>query len=81
MVFVRVSETYDLSTKVGKMGIVGIHTPKGNLITRHYGGLAQNFKYAKFVSCSVHAGKTSYAERKTAGKPPLVRTQLHQGIS
>ncbi|AIK28865.1 Cap protein [Porcine associated porprismacovirus 4] len=53
MVMVRVSETYDLSTKVGKMGIVGIHTPKGNLITRHYGGLIQNFKYAKFVSCDV----------------------------
>ena len=53
MVMVRVSETYDLSTKVGKMGIVGIHTPKGNLITRHYGGLCQNFKYAKFVSCDV----------------------------
>lgn len=53
MVMVRVSETYDLSTKVGKMGIVGIHTPKGNLITRHYGGLVQNFKYAKFVSCDV----------------------------
>ena len=27
MVFVKVSETYDLSTKIGKMGIVGIHTP------------------------------------------------------
>lgn len=53
MVMVRVSETYDLSTKVGKMGMVGIHTPKGNLITRHYGGLCQNFKYAKFVSCDV----------------------------
>lgn len=53
MVSVRVSETYDLSTKVGKMGIVGIHTPKSNLITRHYGGLCQNFKYARFVSCDV----------------------------
>ncbi len=53
MVTVRVSETYDLSTKVGKMGIVGIHTPKSNLITRHYGGLCQNYKYARFVSCDV----------------------------
>lgn len=53
MVMVRVSETYDLSTKVGKMGMVGIHTPKSDLITRHYGGLCQNFKYARFVSCDV----------------------------
>lgn len=53
MVMVRVSETYDLSTKVGKLGMVGIHTPSGNLITRHYGGLCQNFKYARFVSCDV----------------------------
>lgn len=53
MVMVRVSETYDLSTKVGKMGIVGIHTPKGNLITRHYGGLCQNFKFARFIGCDV----------------------------
>lgn len=53
MVTVRVSETYDLSTKVGKMGIVGIHTPDSDLITRMYAGLIQNFKFAQFVSCDV----------------------------
>ncbi len=52
-VFVKVSETYDLSTKVGKMGLIGIHTPFSDLITRHYSGLIQNFKYARFVSCDV----------------------------
>lgn len=52
-VLVKVSETYDLSTKVGKMGIIGIHTPFSDLITRHYAGLVQNFKYARFVSCDV----------------------------
>ena len=53
MVFVKVSETYDLSTKIGKMGIVGIHTPDSDLITRHYGGFVQNMKFAKFVQCDV----------------------------
>lgn len=53
MVMVRVSETYDLSTKVGKMGIVGIHTPQSDLVTRHYAGLVQNYKFARFVSCDV----------------------------
>lgn len=50
---VRVSETYDLSTKVGKMGVVGIHTPKSELIHKMYRGLAMNHKYAKFVDCDV----------------------------
>lgn len=38
-------------------------------------------EYEDTASCSVHAGETSYAERRTAGKPPLVRMQLHQGLS
>lgn len=53
MVFVKVSETYDLSTNVGKMGIVGIHTPKGDLISRLWGGLAMQHKYVRFDSCDV----------------------------
>lgn len=53
MVFVKVSETYDLSTNVGKMGIVGIHTPKGDLITRLWGGLAMQHKYVRFDSCDI----------------------------
>lgn len=53
MVFVKVSETYDLSTNVGKMGIVGIHTPKGDLITRLWGGIAMQHKYVRFHSCDV----------------------------
>ena len=53
MVFVKVSETYDLSTNVNKMGIVGIHTPKGDLISRLWGGLAIQHKYVRFHSCDV----------------------------
>ncbi|QDH43739.2 capsid protein [Lynx rufus smacovirus 1] len=50
---VRISETYDLSTKIGKMGIVGIHTPTGSLIDRKYPGLILNYKKFRFVKCDV----------------------------
>lgn len=53
MVMVKVSETYDLSTKVNKMGIVGIHTPIGTLINRMWGGLLLHYKKFQFVKCDV----------------------------
>lgn len=53
MVAVRVSETYDLSTKVNKMGIVGIHTPTGDLISRMWPGLILQHKKFRFVKCDV----------------------------
>ncbi len=53
MVFVRVSETYDLSTKVNKMGIVGIHTPNNDLVSRQWKGLFMNYAKFRYVSCDV----------------------------
>lgn len=53
MVFVRVSETYDLSSKVDKMGIVGIHTPNNDLITRQWKGLFMNYGKFRLASCDV----------------------------
>lgn len=53
MVFVRVSETYDLSSKVNKLGIVGIHTPKTDLVARNWKGLLMNFGKFRFASCDV----------------------------
>ncbi|QIR82270.1 capsid protein [Chicken smacovirus mg5_1212] len=53
MVQVRVSETYDLSTKVGKMGVVGIHTPIGSLIDKMWSGLVLQCKKFRFVKCDV----------------------------
>ena len=53
MVSVTVSETYDLSTKVNKMGIVGIHTPTGSLIDKMWPGLVLQHKKFRFVSCDV----------------------------
>ncbi|QIR82264.1 capsid protein [Chicken smacovirus mg4_885] len=53
MVMVKVSETYDLSTKVNRMGLVGIHTPKGNLISRLWPGMLLQHKKFRFVKCDV----------------------------
>lgn len=50
---VRISETYDLSTKVGKMGFVAIHTPDMTAIARRWGGLIANHKFVKLTSCDV----------------------------
>ena len=53
MVQVRISETYDLSTKVGRMGFVGIHTPTGGLIDKLWSGLVLQCKKFRFVKCDV----------------------------
>ena len=51
--FVKVSETYDLSTKVNKMGLVTVHTPRGTLPLRLWGGLISQHKKMRFVSCDL----------------------------
>lgn len=45
MVTVTVSETYDLSTQINKMSLIGIHTPGKSLIQKSYPGLLMNSKY------------------------------------
>lgn len=50
---VRVSETYDLSTKPNKMGFLGIHTPDGKLLYSMWKGFFQNYRKMRFVSCDV----------------------------
>lgn len=51
--FVKVSETYDLSTVPDKMGLVGIHTPDMSLFARHWGGAMLNHKKFKFIGADV----------------------------
>lgn len=51
--FVKVSETYDLSTKPDKMGLLGIHTPDGKLVYTMWRGLFENFRKMRYVSCDV----------------------------
>lgn len=53
MVFVKLRETYDLSTKTNKMGMIGIHTPSMDVVSRSWSGLVQNHKKIKLVSCDV----------------------------
>lgn len=50
---VRVSETYDLSTQTNRMGVIGIHTPTGPLISKLYPGLIQQYSKFKFKRCDI----------------------------
>lgn len=53
MVFVKVRETYDLKTVKNKMTIIGIHTPKSNIIKANFPGLLMQCKAYRPVSCDV----------------------------
>lgn len=53
MVTVRITETYDMKTTVGKLGVVGIHTPKWGQMMRLYPGLMMQHKYARFKKCDI----------------------------
>lgn len=49
----KVSETYDLSTQLNKMGLLAIHTPDLKLFAKHWGGAMMNHKKFRFVGCDV----------------------------
>lgn len=53
MVTVRITETYDMKTTVGKLGVVGIHTPKWGQMLRLYPGLMMQHKFARFKKCDI----------------------------
>lgn len=53
MVFVKVSETYDLSTQTNKMGIIGIHTPSVKRIMQVWGNAFRAHEKFRFASCDV----------------------------
>lgn len=56
---VTISETYDLSTKVNKMSLVAIHTPKRDIIQRLYPGLCMNYKYCQIDGIDVALASAS----------------------
>lgn len=56
---VTISETYDLSTKVNKMSLVAIHTPKKEIIQRLYPGLCMNYKYCHIDGIDVALASAS----------------------
>lgn len=53
MVTVSISETYDLHTVVDKMTLIGIHTPRKELIMKMYPGLCMNFKHFRILGQNV----------------------------
>lgn len=53
MVFVKVRETYDLHTTRNKMTVIGIHTPKPDIIKKNYPGLLMQCKAYRPVSADV----------------------------
>nr|WCR62198.1 MAG: capsid protein [Smacoviridae sp.] len=53
MVFCTVSETYDLSTKPGKISMIGIHTPTREIIEKTYPGLCMQSKFLRIVKQDV----------------------------
>lgn len=53
MVTVRYTETYDLSTQIDKMGLIGIHTPSLRQLELLYPGLITNYKFLHVDSCDV----------------------------
>lgn len=52
-VYVKMRETYDLSTKENSLGVIGIHTPRGSPLSLQYDGLFKNFKFMRFLKCDV----------------------------
>lgn len=47
------SETYDLSTKQNKMGMLAIHTPSMDTVARMWSGLLQNHRKIRISHCDV----------------------------
>lgn len=50
---VKVTETYDMKTTVGKLGVIGIHTPTGEQIRRLYPGLVKSHRFVRVLKCDV----------------------------
>lgn len=59
MVFVKVRETYDLHTTKNKMTVIGIHTPKPDIIKRNYPGLLMQCRAYRPVSADVRVACAS----------------------
>lgn len=59
MVFVKVRETYDLHTTKNKMTVIGIHTPKPDIIKKSYPGLLMQCRAYRPVSADVRVACAS----------------------
>lgn len=59
MVFVKVREVYDLHTVQNKMTVIGIHTPKPDIIKANFPGLLMQCKAYRPYSCDVRVACAS----------------------
>lgn len=53
MTQVRITETYDLSTEINQLGIIGVHTPAPTAMNDLYPGLVTNHRKIRLVGCDV----------------------------
>lgn len=59
-VTVKLTEVYDLSTTVDKLGLIAIKTPSATYISSKYSGLWKNFKYVRLGKCDVSVACASH---------------------
>lgn len=59
MVFVKVRETYDLCTTKNKMTVIGVHTPRPDIIKKNFPGLLMQCKSYRPYSCDVRVACAS----------------------
>lgn len=67
MVFVKVREVYDLHTVQNKMTVIGIHTPKPDIIKANFPGLLMQCKAYRPYSCDVRVACASTLPLDPAG--------------
>lgn len=61
------TETYDLKTVAGKMGIIGVHTPTSNALKKMFKGFFEQYKKVKINSVDI-AGVCASAQSLTPGE-------------
>lgn len=50
---VKMTEMYDLKTTVGKIGVLGVHTPTSSIVAKRWNGLFMNYKFFRVVGCNI----------------------------
>lgn len=53
MVVRKISEMYDLRTSLGRLGVIGVHTPSADQIARRWLGDMINHKFYRLLKCNV----------------------------
>lgn len=59
MPVVKMTEMYDMKTTTGKIGVIGVHTPNSNIISKRWNGLFINYKYFRVLSCNIRVACAS----------------------